>query len=61
MNGEFKKGVYMSVKIVVSYSEEKELQEVICLLRPITQHINKYKSEEGKYKKAKITIRETRL
>lgn len=59
--GNLRKEIYMSVKITVSYTEEEELQEVICLLRPITQHINKYKSEEGKYKKAKITIRETRL
>lgn len=48
----------MSVKITVSYTEEEELQKVICLLSPITQHIGRYKNQEGKFKKAKIIIKE---
>lgn len=51
----------MSTRIIVSYTDDKILQEIICLLRPMTQHIDKYKSKDGKYKKAKITVKETRL
>ena len=51
----------MSAKITVSYTDDKELQEIICLLRPITQHIHKDKNENGKYKKARIVPKENRL
>ncbi len=51
----------MAAKITVSYTDDKELQEIICLLRPITHHIHKSKNEQGKYKKARIIPKENKL
>lgn len=48
----------MSVKITVSYTDDQELQVIIKHLNPITQHIKRYKSVKGEYKKAEIRIKE---
>ncbi len=47
----------MSVKITVSYSEDRELQDVIVQLGPIIHHIDKRKSQNGPYKKADIIVK----
>lgn len=48
----------MSAKVTVSYTDDQELQNIIKCLNPITQHIKKYKTSKGSYKKVEIRITE---
>lgn len=50
----------MSVKIKISYTEERELTGVIRLLSPALKSWKKSKNQEGWYKKAyaEIEVRE---
>lgn len=50
--------IIISAKITVSYTDDKELQEIIGLLRPITHRIHKSNNDQGKYKKARIIPKE---
>ena len=46
----------MSLKLKVSYENEKELQQVVDLLRPVMKQCKKA-SKQGKYSRAYIEVR----
>lgn len=46
----------MSLKLKVSYENEKELQQVINLLKPVIKQYKKA-SKQGKYKRAYIEVK----
>ena len=50
------RGVYMAVKIKVSYEHEQELKKIIAMLDPIIKDIKPSKNSEGRYKKAYINL-----
>lgn len=49
------KGENMSVKIKVSYTDDKELDKVTQLLSPMLRNV-KVQPEKGKYKRAYIML-----
>lgn len=44
------------IKVTVSYSDERELQQVIRLLNPVARNIKRRNNSNSKYKKADITV-----
>ena len=50
----------MSVKIKVSYEQEQELEAVKMLLAPMLRNV-KVQPPKGKYKRAYLTLGNTRL
>lgn len=48
----------MSVKIMVSYSEDEELQPVLNLLKPITYKHKVAKVKKGKFHNAYIEVKQ---
>lgn len=48
----------MSVKIMVSYSDDKELQDVLKILKPITKKHKVARNKKGEYFNAYIEVKE---
>lgn len=50
--------IIISVVVRVSYTEDKELQQVLTLLRPVTQRHKKSKDKKGEHMNAYIYLYE---
>lgn len=48
--------IVISVIVRVSYTEEKELQQVLTLLRPVTKKHKKSKDKKGEHMNAYIYL-----
>lgn len=48
----------MSAQIKISYTDDKELRDILCRLAPVIKKHKVAKSQAGKYKNAYIQLKE---